>query len=396
MRNNARQADLHEDALKKAEAFIDKVIAPRRATASVDRQVVRARADLASKSAELARKELKASGLEPKPLDALAAERSKAGKTLADDMRRRAIDASAAAANRLKRLVPTIIPLEPMQTVIDTVTFIRTFADQGAILESNTGPSENWARYRLQSTSDVWDGTGRLSFFTLWQNQLSVAANMMAQANLVVNANFSCDGDWSGVAAWFGMSSVAHGKVGLRTTVWGMDSSVSSIVHQQDLAEIGVDGGFFGDDSSKSIEFNQLLPATGVVVPKQAYVLIEVEVLTDWSANGGASVTLDAESGSHRVDLPQLVLTVTPTEPIPPSISLSASVDYGTSPATVILTWSGATSSKVDIYRNGTLFVSAPNTGSRSSPTNPGTYVFHVCEAGSTTICSANVTVTVT
>ncbi|MES2136570.1 MAG: hypothetical protein V4502_05865 [Pseudomonadota bacterium] len=387
---------MQQDKLKAAEAFIEKVVAPARAARKPDAKAVRARTELVHEDAEAARKALKASGIDPKALDKLAAERSKGRTKLAEKSHRRAVNASAAAARRLKDLAPVILPIDPVDTVIDQVTFIRSFAGQGAVIASNIGPSDNWAQYRVKSTSDAFDGTGRLSFFTLWQNQLSVPAVLMARANLIINARLSCDAEWSGVASWFGMSSVAHGKVGLRTTVWGMDSSVSSIVQQQDVAEVRVDGGFFGDDSSKSIEFTQLLPASAVVVPAQTYVLIEIEVLTDWSANGGASVTLDAESGSHRVDLPQLVLTVTPTEPLPPSISLSVSVSYATSPATVTLTWSGATTAMVDIYRNGVLFVTTANNGSRSTATNPGTYAFRVCEAGSTAVCSADVSVTVT
>ena len=52
-------------------------------------------------------------------------------------------------------------------------------------------------------------------------------------------------------------------------------SSISAIVHDQVLATAGVSGDFFGDDSSKSIEFNELLPASGVAVPPQAFMLIE-------------------------------------------------------------------------------------------------------------------------
>jgi hypothetical protein len=220
---------------------------------------------------------------------------------------------------------------------------------------------------------------------------------MSAQANLSINAYLTCNADWSGVASWFGLASVAGAKVHVQTVVWGMDSSVSSIVQQQDVIAAGVDGGFFGGDDNKSIEFAQLLPATGVVVPANAFVLIEVEVLTDWSANGdGASVNLDAESGSHRVDLPSLLLTVTPTGPLPPPISLMVTVGYTTSPATVTLNWSGATTSKVDVYRNGVFLSSIVNTGSKTTAANPGTYTFYICEAGSTSVCSNQVTITVT
>jgi len=388
---------MQRDASKAAEAFIEKVVVPARRPVRANPKERVARAKLAAEELKLVHGELAAGGLDPERLDKFAQSRAKAREKLADESRKQAVKVSAAAAKRLKGLVPIVVPLEPMQTVINTVTFIRTFADQGSILESNVGPSDNWARYRVASTDDAFDGTGRLSFFTLWQNQLSVPAIVIAQACLVINAHLSCDADWSGVASWFGLSSVGRGKVGVRTTVWGMDSSISSIVQQQDVAEVSVDGGFFGDDSSTSIEFNQLLSATGTIVPRQAYVLIEVEVLTNWSiSDSGASVTLDAESGSHRVDLPQIVLTVTPTEPLPPAITLSATVSYTSSPAQVTLTWSGATASNVDIYRNGVFLRTTTNDGAALVGANPGTYVFRVCNSGSTTECSNDVTVTVT
>jgi hypothetical protein len=386
---------MHQDMRKVAEAFVDKVVAPHRERPKPDVKAARARTDLARKNADLAREQLKGGGIDHKALDALAAERSKERLKLAEATHRSAVEASAAAAKRLAGIRPVILPIEPLDIMIDTVTFIRSFADQGTVIESNTGPGDNWARYRDHGSDDEWTGTGRLSFFTLWQNDQPVPAVVVARANLVVNAHFSCDADWSGVASWFGMSSVAHAKVGLRTTVWGMDSSVSSIVQQQDIAEIGVDGGFFGDDSSQSIEFNELLPASGVVVPAQAYSLIEVEVLTDWSVNTGASVTLDAESGSHRVDLPQLVLTVTPTEPPPAPISLAASVSYATSPAKITFVWTGATGPQVDLYQNGVLITTTANDGTATLSRAAGTYKYRICDAGSI-VCSADVTVTVT
>jgi hypothetical protein len=384
---------MHTDPRKAAEAFIEKVVVPARRPIRSDAAARRARATLASEDLKLARGELTAGGLDPKRLDKLAAERAKAREKLTEESRRRAVDASVAAADRLRRLVPVILPAEPVETVIDQMTFIRTYADAGVVIESNTGPSDNWARYRVESSSDAYDGIGRLSFFTLWQNQRDTTTVVMARANLVVNAYLSCSAEWNGTASWFGFSSDARATVRTRTTVWGMDSSISSVVQEKVLGSASAHGGFFGDDGSESIEFNELLPASGVVILPQAYYLIELELLTEWHANSG-SVVLDGESGSHRIDLPQIVLTEIPSTPPPPPISLSASVSYATSPATVTLTWTGATTATVDIYRNGAFFINTPNTGSRSSATNPGTYLFRVCEAGSA-VCSNDVTVTV-
>lgn len=387
---------MRTDPVKAAEDFIDKVVAPARALRKPDPQLAKARADLGRKDLELAKRELVAGGLNPDRLDKLATERAKDRKKLAEETRRKAVAGSTAAAARLRDLAPVIVPFVPMDTIIDQVTFIRSFAGQGTVLESNIGPAENWARYEVKSTSDSWDGTGRLSFFILWKNEHDSPTVMTAKPNLVINARLSCEGDWSGVASWFGMSSQASANVGLRTTVWGMDSSVSSIVYQDDnIAQTSVDGGFFGGDNGTSIEFNQVLPASGVVVPAQTYVLIEVEVLTQWNANSDASVTLDAQSGSYRVDLPQLVLSTDDLQPPAPPISLTGGVDYLTSPANVALIWTGATGAMVDIYQNGVKLGDAENDGTWIYPMAPGTYVFRVCETASS-VCSNDVSLVVT
>ena len=60
------------------------------------------------------------------------------------------------------------------------------------------------------------------------------------------------------------------------------------------------------------------------------------------------------------------------------------------------LTWSGATSANVDIYRNNALITTTPNDTAHTDAINTrggGSYTYRVCEAG-TSICSNDVTVT--
>ena len=62
---------------------------------------------------------------------------------------------------------------------------------------------------------------------------------------------------------------------------------------------------------------------------------------------------------------------------------------------TVDLTWSGATSGTVDIYRNNALLISTSNDGLYTDPIGNrghGTYTYKVCEAGTQT-CSNSATV---
>lgn len=87
--------------------------------------------------------------------------------------------------------------------------------------------------------------------------------------------------------------------------------------------------------------------------------------------------------------------TVTVTTPSS-GISLSATGRFDGTAQYMTLKWSGATGASVDIYRNGSRLRTTANDGSDTNGrtfTGAATYVFRVCEAG-TTRCSNDATVT--
>jgi len=62
----------------------------------------------------------------------------------------------------------------------------------------------------------------------------------------------------------------------------------------------------------------------------------------------------------------------------------------------VRLTWSGATSTNIDVYRNGVVVATVANTGTYTDSTGDtgrARYTYKVCEAG-TSSCSNDVIVT--
>lgn len=87
-----------------------------------------------------------------------------------------------------------------------------------------------------------------------------------------------------------------------------------------------------------------------------------------------------------------IVIHLPPFDPTAPTISLQATV---TTTNRVLLTWSGATTSTVDIYRNGAKIVTTANDGSQGDMVGSGTYQYRLCNLGSTTVCSADVTAVV-
>jgi hypothetical protein len=87
--------------------------------------------------------------------------------------------------------------------------------------------------------------------------------------------------------------------------------------------------------------------------------------------------------------------TSTPTA-TPSGITLSATGTRGQGRRIVNLTWSGAVSPTVDVYRNNAFLVNTQNDGTYTDTINGsghGTFTYRVCEVGTQT-CSNNVTVT--
>ncbi len=75
------------------------------------------------------------------------------------------------------------------------------------------------------------------------------------------------------------------------------------------------------------------------------------------------------------------------------SIDLSASVKGGRNNQFVNLSWSGASGDSVDIWRDGTLWLATANDGAHKDNTFiPPSMTYQVCEAGSSTNCSEEVT----
>jgi hypothetical protein len=115
-----------------------------------------------------------------------------------------------------------------------------------------------------------------------------------------------------------------------------------------------------------------------------------VTVTATPTATAAPSATPTATATSTPT--PTATATATPT----PGITLNARGYKLHGQQTVDLSWSGATSSNVDIYRNGVRIVTTTNDGLYTDPVGGrghGTYTYQVCNAG-TQACSNQVTVT--
>ena len=111
-----------------------------------------------------------------------------------------------------------------------------------------------------------------------------------------------------------------------------------------------------------------------------------------------ATPTATSTPTATPIATPTATPTVTPTAtatPTPGQITLSALGYKVQGLHTVDLSWAGATSSSIDVYRDGVLIVTVPNNGFYTDHPNGrghATYIYKVCQAG-TGNCSNQVTV---
>jgi PKD repeat protein len=135
-------------------------------------------------------------------------------------------------------------------------------------------------------------------------------------------------------------------------------------------------------------------------------------VLWSWSFGDGATSTDQnpgrtyATAGTYTVTLKvtddggathEQSAPVTVTAPPPSSITLAASGFTSGTKHSIRYNWSGAIGSKVDLYRNGVRVVSTANDGHQVTgfaAKGTATYLVKVCQAGSTTVCSPERSVT--
>jgi PKD repeat protein len=111
-----------------------------------------------------------------------------------------------------------------------------------------------------------------------------------------------------------------------------------------------------------------------------------------YSAGGSYTVTLTVTDGGGLSNSTSRTVTVSSSSVI--SLSVVGYKVQGAKRAD--LTWSGANSTSVDIYRDNVKIITTGNDGFHTDITNQrggGSFTYKVCEAGSST-CSASVTVT--
>jgi len=113
-------------------------------------------------------------------------------------------------------------------------------------------------------------------------------------------------------------------------------------------------------------------------------------------ANGSYTLSATATDTAGKTGSDSVTVTVDNSGGTTYPIDLTAVAYKVKGAGAVDLSWTDSTSTDVDVYRNGGLLVTIPDVGSYTDNDlgkGGGSATYQVCEAGSTTICSNEVTV---
>ncbi len=179
---------------------------------------------------------------------------------------------------------------------------------------------------------------------------------------------------------------------------WLTDQAFSDVVTPLPLQpDPGIQAVYAGDYDYASSSSNQHLHAwvDGRVTIRGSS---QQDAFHDRQSVGAASPTPTPTATATVAPSPTPTATATPTAtPTPGQITLTASGRKVHGIDTVSLSWSGATSATVDIYRNGGVIATVPNTPSSYTDSTgqrgKASFTYKVCEAGTQT-CSNQATVT--
>jgi len=204
------------------------------------------------------------------------------------------------------------------------------------------------------------------------------------QPNLSVNANGSLFVMWydgrEGTGCTPGVNTPCYG-------MWGRKSTDNGVSWQADMAYSDVISPLPGQpDPNVTVCYAGDYDYGSAIATKHVSSWVDGRVLIGGNSQQDAFFDREPPSASA---------TPTPT-PTPGPITLSAAKRKVNGINTVRLTWSGATSTNVDVYRNAVVIVTTANDGSyidSTGDTGRARYVYKVCEGGTQT-CSNEVTVT--
>ena len=111
-----------------------------------------------------------------------------------------------------------------------------------------------------------------------------------------------------------------------------------------------------------------------------------------YAASASYSVTLTVTDDQGASTATSQVVTVSDGTP-PPVVDITLTGSRSSNGGNITLNWSGATTTNVDVYVNGSLNNTTVNDGTITYRVNrQTTYTFAVCEEGSTTACSDSIT----
>jgi subtilisin family serine protease len=225
----------------------------------------------------------------------------------------------------------------------------NSFADKVAKVQSSGGLGTAIYNNVSGGFAGTLNGTSSIPAISLSMEDGNRALNSLSQPATLANTV----GVGNGYEAWDGTSMATPHVSGVAALVWSQHPTKTNAEVRAALQTSAQDLGAAGKDNSYGY---------GLVQAKAAY-----DALAGSGGGGGGT---------------------------PATITLSVKKTTTGKKVYADLAWSGATTANVDIFRNGAKITTTANDGAHRDTITAGvTYTYKVCNAGSATTCSSDVTI---
>ena len=197
-------------------------------------------------------------------------------------------------------IAPEIEPSLPVE-------FIRTSAG-GRLGEQQIADGDTWAKWdaTVEGSSISTNTTEWLSFFFLWHNprkrnlRVDITSGFSFRGHMDVHAY----GNGFPASLFFDDGRVDI-DVSARLTIWPLWLPNAPQPFQSiDLATLGVSASTFSHSEAAAIAANPAMQQISYFVPRDAYLLIEVGIVADFSVYQGKGVLDLASADAFRADFP--------------------------------------------------------------------------------------------
>ena len=252
---------------------------------------------------------LQAAGLDTRKVDALGQQHDAELRRAVDKYRAEAIRRSRKKGTHYSSVMGQCKAILDAADQADSVSLPKPFLiwatpRSNILSDSQTAPSDSWAKFRVSSSGD---DSNKVSFYFLWTNPSANGVFIDPFAFVIATGYLEADADR---AYWLVNVANVSAEAAFSLWQWWLPAPAPILSASASLGGVSAVAEYFQSDSeSKSIAAGVRLDAGTFFVPSYSTAVFEVAVSISFYSDTGTAVA-DFESGNFNVTCPVVAFSV--------------------------------------------------------------------------------------